>query len=121
MEGADGRTHVLPAVLIQKEGPIFHHHAKRLGVHRTDDIEELSMEEHWMAKNAAGQIHKKLSLGHYSRTDFILHPKRGLFVLEINSLPQLHRESVFHQSLKLAGTSFKDFLGHVVELARGEK
>ena len=119
--GTDNSAHVLPAILIQKEGQIFNHYAKQSGLHRTNDTEDLLPEEHWMVKNAAGQLHKKLGLGHYSRTDFILHPKRGLFVLEINSLPQLHRESVFHQSLKLAGTSFKDFLGHVVELARGEK
>ena len=111
----------MPAIIIQKEGPFHDYETKLRGFKGSDSLDDLSLEEHWMVKNAAGQIHKKLGLKHYSRVDFIIHPKRGLYLLEINSLPALHRESVFHKGLRSAGTSFKDFLGHILDLARLEK
>ncbi len=33
------------------------------------------------------EAHKALGLRHYSRSDFIVHPKRGIYILETNTLP----------------------------------
>ncbi len=65
-------------------------------------------------EEAAALIHKALGLRHYSRSDFILHPKRGLFVLEVNTLPELTHHSSFIKSLEAAGGNIKEFLFHLV-------
>lgn len=69
-------------------------------------IQELSLE-----------MHMALGLRHYSRSDFIVTPSRGIYALETNSLPKLTQGSLFSQSLLATGVSFSDFLDHVVMLA----
>lgn len=69
-----------------------------------------------MAKNA----HKALGLCHYSRSDFIIHPKRGVYILETNTLPGLTSESLFPKSLYAIGVKMPDFLDHLITLALEE-
>jgi len=64
----------------------------------------------------ASRAHKALGMKHYSRSDFILS-KRGLYILETNSLPGLTKESLFPKALKSAGLEFPEFLDYVLTLA----
>ncbi len=67
-------------------------------------------------------IHRLLDLRHYSRSEFIVHPKRGIFFLETDALPDLHEGiSPYLQSLQSAGATFSEFLEHVLTLARSGK
>ena len=61
--------------------------------------------------------HEILSLRHYSRSDFIIHPKRGIYILETNSLPGLTTESLLPKALEPIGSSYIEFLEHVIDLA----
>lgn len=70
-----------------------------------------------MARNA----HKALGLRHYSRSDFIIHPKRGIYILETNTLPGLTSESLLPKSLKAVGSNLPDFLDHLINLALEKK
>lgn len=58
--------------------------------------------------------HQILGLRHYSRSDFILHPKRGLFTLEVNTLPELSHRSSFIKSLEATGSNIREFLSHLL-------
>ncbi len=60
--------------------------------------------------------HRVLGLRHYSRSDFILTP-HGVYLLETNSLPGLTSESLLPKALAAVGTSYADFLDHVITLA----
>ncbi|OHB07577.1 MAG: hypothetical protein A3I19_00380 [Candidatus Zambryskibacteria bacterium RIFCSPLOWO2_02_FULL_38_13] len=71
-------------------------------------------------QEAASAIHKILGLRHYSRSDFILHPKRGLFVLEVNSLPELTHRSSFIKSLEATGSNIKEFLSNLLSKTLGK-
>ncbi len=66
-----------------------------------------------MAKAA----HQALNLRHYSRSDFIVSPGRGIFILETNSLPGLTAHSLIPKSLTTANIRFPEFLDHVLPLA----
>ena len=68
----------------------------------------------------AKKIHDGLGLSHYSESDFIVS-KRGIYFLEVNTLPNLSKESLFHKSLNAVGSSFSHFLDHVIGLARNKK
>lgn len=66
---------------------------------------------------AAIMAHGVLGLRHYSRSDFRIHPRRGVFILETNTLPGLTKNSLIPKSLQAAGTKLSDFLHHVIGLA----
>ncbi len=68
-------------------------------------------------QDMARLAHKALGLRHYSRSDFILHPKRGIYILETNTLPGLTSESLLPKSLQAIGCSLPDFLDHLITLA----
>lgn len=65
----------------------------------------------------ASLIHVGLNLNHYSRSDFIIHPKRGIFALEVNTLPGLTSESLFPKSLNAVGSNLGEFIEHLISLA----
>jgi D-alanine-D-alanine ligase len=67
-------------------------------------------------QDAAVKAHKGLGLRHYSRADFIVSP-RGLYILEVNSLPGFTNESLLPKSLSAVGCEYPQFLDHVLTLA----
>jgi len=68
-------------------------------------------------QNMAKEAHQALGLRHYSRSDFIINPRRGIYILETNTLPGLTSESLLPKSLKAVGCSLPDFLDHLIILA----
>ena len=66
----------------------------------------------------AKDIHKLLGLRHYSRSEFIVHPTRGIYFLEADSLPDLHENiSPFLLSLNAVGGTLPHLIDHVLTLA----
>ncbi len=72
-------------------------------------------------ENLAKEIHKILGLRHYSRIDFIVTPKRGIFALEANTLPGLTQTSLIPKALHAVGGSLREFLHHIIQLALERK
>jgi D-alanine-D-alanine ligase len=70
-----------------------------------------------MIQKMAKEAHRSLGLRHYSRSDFIIHPKRGIYILETNTLPGLTSESLLPKSLQAVGCTLPDFLDHLIKLA----
>lgn len=67
----------------------------------------------------ARAVHQLLNLRHYSRTDFVVHPRRGVYVLETRTLPGLSEDSLMPQALKAVGSSLHDFIDHIIRLELG--
>jgi len=67
-------------------------------------------------QKASVDIHEKLKLRHYSRSDFIVS-KKGIYFLEVNTLPGLTSESLFPKSADAIGLNFESLLGHLLKLA----
>lgn len=81
-----------------------------------------TVEEKQELQRLATEIHKVLGLRHYSRSEFIVHPRRGIFFLEADALPDLHEGvSPYLQSLHAVGSSIPHFLDHVLQLALDKK
>jgi D-alanine-D-alanine ligase len=68
-------------------------------------------------QHIALDAHNALGLRHYSQSDFIITPNRGIYLLEVNSLPGLTHKSLLPKSLSALGVSFADFLDHTLTLA----
>ncbi len=68
----------------------------------------------------AKAVHKGLGLSHYSRSDFILS-RRGIYFLEVNTLPGLTSESLLPKAVEAVGSRLPDFLDHIITLAQKDK
>jgi D-alanine-D-alanine ligase len=65
----------------------------------------------------AKEVHTTMDLKHYSRSDFLV-TLDGIYFLEVNTLPGLTEESLLPKSVKAVGSSLKEFLEHIIELAK---
>jgi D-alanine-D-alanine ligase len=74
-----------------------------------------------LIKQMTTEAHRALGLRHYSRSDFIVHPKRGIYILETNSLPGLTPTSSITQSLTAIGSNLKEFINHLLTQTLGKK
>ncbi len=68
----------------------------------------------------AREVHRSLGLKHYSRSDFIVHPRRGVYFLEVNTLPGLTEHSLFPKAMQAVGSGLTELVVHLVGLARGK-
>ncbi len=77
---------------------------------------KLKTEENKQLEEMAKRAHEALGLRHYSSSDFIITPKKSIYILETNSLPVFHQDSLVHHSLKATGWRSRDFVEHVLRL-----
>ena len=96
--------------------PFFTYEAKYGGQTREHVPSRFTEEQKGELERIAKAVHEGLGLSHYSRSDFIVS-KRGIFFLEVNTLPGLTGESLLPKALKAVGSSLTSFLDHVVSLA----
>jgi D-alanine--D-alanine ligase len=69
-------------------------------------------------ERAAKLAHKILGCRHYSRADFMVSA-RGIYLLEINTLPGLTSESLLPKAAAAVGIDFSQLLDHLLQLAIG--
>lgn len=116
VEGFRGANiYALPPVEIRHDSGFFDFNAKYGG--QSKEIVPATFSQHTkrQIESLASHIHQVLGLRHYSRSDFIIHPRRGIYVLEVNTLPGLTNESLLPKSLHAVGSSLPEFVAHVIE------
>jgi len=110
---------LLPVEIIpESESGFFDYEAKYGGGTTEICPGNFSEAEKLELQKLAKKAHQVLGLRHYSRSDFIIHPKRGIYILETNSLPGLTQESLFPKSLKAIGSSLEEFVEHLIEISK---
>jgi D-alanine-D-alanine ligase len=117
LERSDGSIFSLPPIeIIPGEGQ-FDYAAKYL-LKSTQEIcpGRFSPDVAAIIKDHAVRVHRVLSCGGYSRSDFIVSDK-GLIYLETNTLPGLTKSSLYPKALKAQGIEFADFLRDQIALA----
>ncbi|HDH03982.1 MAG TPA: D-alanine--D-alanine ligase [Candidatus Campbellbacteria bacterium] len=73
-------------------------------------------------EDMARKAHKALGCRHYSRADFIVSKRRAngetkIYILEVNTLPGLTTESLLPKAINAIGSSYSEFLDHLLTLA----
>ncbi len=115
IESYRGEKHYVPMpVHILKDGPVYLPWEKKNNNYRAATY--LNEGEKKTLREAARKVHDTLSLRHYSSSDFIVTPK-GIYFLEVDTLPTMGRDSVLPFSLSSAGVSMRDFISHVISLS----
>ncbi len=109
----------LPEVeIVPPEGKdFFDYEAKYSGMTEERCPGRFSREVKDTLAQVALTIHRQLGLRHFSRTDCIVHPKRGVFFLEVNTLPGLTTASLFPQAAQAVGIPFPTLVSHLIRLA----
>jgi D-alanine-D-alanine ligase len=72
-------------------------------------------------EDSARQAHHLLGLKHYSQTRIVIHPRRGVHVIEVQTSPHLTQTSLMARALDSVGATMHEFAGHVVSLANKAK
>lgn len=108
------RNYSMMPIEIRKTGDLFDYDNKYNLNHLHISPGKFSREETEELQNIAAKAHQVLGLSDYSRSDFIVHPKRGIYLLETNSLPGLTENSLFPKSLDSVGSSLKEFFDHII-------
>ena len=107
----------LPVVeIIPPKGRFFDYENKYNGKIRLICPGRFGLDISKKIQQAAVLAHTAISSKHYSRTDFIVS-LRGIFVLEINTLPALGLESSYVRSAEAIGLSFPLLLDHLLKEA----
>lgn len=112
--GQDAHALMPIEIIAPKTAPFFDYGAKYSG-----ETEELCPSPNFTAdekkeiERMAIAAHKAIGARHYSRSDFIVSPG-GVSLLEINTLPGMTEESLLPKALTAGGTSFPDFLRHIL-------
>ncbi len=76
-----------------------------------------SKDEKITIENSARKMHSVLGLNHFSESQFVVSPKRGVYFLEIRTTPKLHEKSEIRLALEDVGSSLKDLVHHLIHLA----
>lgn len=100
-----------------KQSSFFDYYAKYSGKSLEICPGNFSRAESAKLQELAKKVHSALGLRHYSRSDFIVHPRRGIYFLEVNALPGLTMGCPFPKAIQAVGCSFPQFLEHVIVLA----
>ncbi|MEI6528445.1 MAG: D-alanine--D-alanine ligase [bacterium] len=109
---------LLPVEIRKPDASLFFdYEAKYSGQSQEICPGNFTAEEKKIIQEMAAEAHKALGLSHYSRSDFIVNPRRGIYILETNTLPGLTSESLLPKSLQAIGCSFPQFLDHLIKLA----
>lgn len=80
-------------------------------------IHNLSRDQKEMIQDIAKKIHSELDLDVLAMTDFRVHPKRGIYALETNTVPSYENSSIYDESLKVVGVSEDELVDHIINLS----
>ncbi len=113
------KVYVLPSIEIRvhKGKDFFDFEAKYEGMSEEICPGNFTREEKNELERLASLIHTGLNLSHYSRSDFIIHSRKGIYALEVNTLPGLTDESLIPKMLKAVGADIPSFIDHLIKLA----
>lgn len=119
IEGFRGQElYALPPIEIRPMTAFFDYEAKYAGKSQEIVPATFSDKIKRELEDLAVRIHRALGLRHYSRSDFMIHPRRGIYVLEVNTLPGLTNESLMPKALRAVGSDTHEFVEHLIQLAQ---
>jgi D-alanine-D-alanine ligase len=108
------KIYALPPVEIRPKTGFFDFQAKYQG--KSEEIVPAPFDKELTRQlcDLAKKVHEVMGLKQYSRTDFIIHERRGVYVLEVNTLPGLTNESLIPKSLRAVGSDTHELVDHLI-------
>ena len=113
-------VYVLPPahIVLPKDARYFDPYADGESLARHVVPSRFSQETKRAIADMARKAHRALKLAHFSDADLVITRAGRPYLLEMNALPHLHGEAAFPRMLEAVGSSVREFLEHVISLAR---
>ena len=111
-----GETKVLPITEIVSENDFFDYQAKYEG--KSQEITPARISEYYKDKviTEAKRIYEILKMSGFTRSEFIFKNHEP-YLLEVNTVPGLTKESILPQQAAAAGISLEDLFANAIEEA----
>lgn len=100
---------------------IFDWSSKQAGTFDHHSPARLTESEKKQIEQAVTASRDALGLRHFATADFIVHPRRGVYLLEINAEPSLHEHAAIYRALEAGGIKKHELIEHLIKLALGGK
>lgn len=112
-------SEALPVVeIIPPEGKEFDYDNKYNGATRElCPPQHVSVPIQEQAQSLAEQVHQVCGARHYSRVDFMMAKNGELYVLEINTIPGMTKESLYPKAAAAAGITMNDLVERLIDMA----
>lgn len=78
---------------------------------------KLRLDESRKVEDMAKLAHQIFGLRHYSSSNFLVTPKRNIYILGTNTSPELYEDSSAYKSLVSTGWRSRDFVDHILQMA----
>jgi D-alanine-D-alanine ligase len=113
------KCYALPVaeIILPEKAKFLDFNSKYGGVAKKVCPAEIDLDTKKEIENMAKKIHQLLDCRHYTTSDFILDKKGRIYVLEVNTSPELSEKSIFAESAKSVGLEYPQLLEHLIALA----
>jgi D-alanine-D-alanine ligase len=116
------RLYAAPVVeIVRPERSVYDYYMKHHTPARLEYPANLSQAERQVIAEWARKAHGALGLGHVSRSDFIVHPRRGVYILETNSVPAYMDDAAFLAPFSAVGARPDEIFFHLGNLTTGRE
>ena len=115
----DDKLNVLPILDIQTDGKIFGYNEKYDRKNARVRFSELPEFQKTMIKEIAKKTFDILECDDFAAVDMIVKEEQ-VYVIEVNTIPGLTKNSLLTQAVEVSGTAFKKFINMTVSNILGE-
>ena len=110
LEGYRNEKHyVVPPREIVKPAKILDENIRRKGLHKVYVVGRDSNEHKDKIEEMTKELHREFNMCDFCMVDYIVNPK-GIYVIEIDSVPVLAKGEVIHDMMQSIGLSEADFI-----------
>ncbi len=113
----EGKVVPLPITQIIPDGEFFDYAAKYQGASREITPARIDEKSYQKVQTIASEIYEKLNLRGIIRVDFMLVGNQA-YVIELNAVPGLSKESLIPQQVAAAKINLKDFFNQIIDSTR---
>ena len=113
----EGKVVPLPITQIIPDGEFFDYAAKYQGASREITPARIDEKSYQSIQTIASEIYEKLNLRGIIRVDFMLVGNQA-YVIELNAVPGLSKESLIPQQVAAAKINLKDFFNQIIDSTR---
>ncbi len=110
---------VKPLSKLDRHTRIFDYSDKLSGNYDHTVPADLSHDEKKQIADIVKTAREAFAMRHMGTVDFIVSPRRGVYVLEVNTHPHLHEHAPFLKALHAVGSGEAELVAHLIRLALG--
>lgn len=121
VEGLRGKKHytLIPNEILKKD-PVLFYDERMYGTYEARPLPHRDATLKEKLVNTMTHLFEWLGIRHHAVGDFVVTP-RGIYLLEIDTIPAFHQDSLFVRNLADTGITLTEFVQHQIDVAKNRK